>query len=325
MSARQSSTRASLALPVALLALLALGSNRLRADVIERVVAVVNDDAILLSELRRRAVPFLSRALAGAQGEIDRRTRTQELYKQLVEQLVDEELVEQTARAGQLTVTSLEIDQAIDNVRKQNRLELDQFWEAVRNQGFTEKQYRQDVRKQLLRLKVTNQKVRSRVTVTDDNVREEYDDRLRQARRSQRFRAAHVFLATPEGASATEIARTMHRAQALRRTLRPEGLEAAIAAHGGGELGWLAQGDLPEPLEDALLGLSVGELSEPVRGPSGIHIFLVRERQLGEQTFPSFEESRARLQGELVEKAMQRQEKMFIHNLRNGAVVDIRL
>jgi len=295
------------------------------ADVVERVVAVVNDDAILLSELRRRAAPYLPRVLAGLQNESERRERTQEIYKQLLEQLVNEELVEQTARKQQITVTSLEIDQAIDNVRQQNQLEADQFWEAVRNQGFTEKQYRQDVRKQLLRLKVTNQKVRSRVTVTDDSVREEYADRLRQARRSQRFRAAHVFFEVPEGASATEVARAMRDAAQVRETLRVEDFDAAVERHGGGERGWLAQGDLPETLEEALLGLGTGELSQPVRGPAGVHIFLVRERQQGEHTFPSFEDARERLHAELVEKAMERQEKMFLSSLRKGAVIDLRL
>jgi peptidyl-prolyl cis-trans isomerase SurA len=304
---------------------LGLVPERAEADTVERVVAVVNDDAIMLSELRRRAVPYLTRALADARSESERRSRTQELYSQLLEQLVDEELVEQTARKSNLTVTSLEIDQAIDNVREQNRLEPDQFWQAVRDQGFTEKQYRQDVRKQLLRLKVTNQKVRSRVSVTDESVREEYDDRLRQARRSQRFRAAHVFFAVPEGASATEVARALHGAETVRASLSPETFDAAVSAHGGGELGWLAQGALPAALEDALLGLAVGEVSEPVRGPAGIHIFLVRERQQGEKTFPAFDEVRARLQAELVDKAMQRQEKMFLTSLRKGAVIDIRL
>lgn len=296
-----------------------------RAEVIERVVAVVDDNAILLSELRRRAAPFLQQALAGSTGDVDRRLRTQELYKQLLEQLVDEQLVEQAAKKGSIAVTSLEIDQAIENVRKQNRLEPAQFWEAVKNQGFTEAQYRQDVRKQLLRLKVINQKVRSRVTVTDESVREEYDDRVRQARRSQRFRASHVFLPLATTASATEVARVMHEANALRGTLDAKTFDDAMAQHGGGDLGWLDQGDLPAPLEEVLLGLGPSEISAPVRGPAGVHIFLLRERQQGGTTLPVFDAARSAIQNELVDRSMRRQEHMFIKNLRNNAVVDVRL
>lgn len=296
-----------------------------RAEVIERVVAVVDDNAILLSELRRRAAPFLQQALQGTGGEPERRARTQELYKQLLGQLVDEELVEQTAKKGTITVTSLEIDQAIENVRKQNKLEAAQFWEAVKNQGFTEAQYRQDVRKQLLRLKVINQKVRSRVTVTDDSVREEYDDRVRQARRSQRFHASHVFLPLPATASATELASRMHEANAIGATLNAKNFDDAVAQHGGGDLGWLDQGDLPAALEEVLLGLGPGEISAPARGPAGIHIFLLRERQQGGAALPTFEQARNAIQNELVDRSMRRQEHMFIKNLRNHAVVDVRL
>jgi peptidyl-prolyl cis-trans isomerase SurA len=295
-----------------------------RADVIERVVAVVDERAILLSELRRRAAPFLAQAHAGASSELDRRMRTKELYAQLLQQLIDEQLVEDAARTSQLTVTSVEVDQAIENVRTQNRLEPDQFWEAVRNQGFTEKQYRQDVRKQLLRLKVINQKVRSRISITEDNVREEYDARVREARRTQRFRAAHVFRPLEPDASATDVARVVREMQAVKSELTADGFDAAMEQQGGGDLGWLDQGDLPGELEEALLDLGVGEISEPVRGPSGVHVFLLRERQRGEQALPPFEEASAAIQRELVDRALARQEKMFLAGLRRDAVIQER-
>src|SRR5262245_21345143 len=83
-----------------------------RSEVIERVVAVVNDDAIFLSELRRRAAPFLEQVLSGA-NETKRRERIDKLYDQFLKELVDEQLIEQTARKLSITVSSAEVDQAI--------------------------------------------------------------------------------------------------------------------------------------------------------------------------------------------------------------------
>ena len=68
----------------------------------------------------------------------------------------------------------------------------------------------------------------------------------------------------------------------------------------------------PTVLEEALLGLSEGEISQPVRGPSGIHIFMVHERQSGANAVPPFEEMRAQIQSELLDKAMLRQEELFL-------------
>jgi peptidyl-prolyl cis-trans isomerase SurA len=302
------------------------GASPARAEPIERVVAVVNDEAVLLSDLRRRATPYLEHALRGTVSETEKKTRIKQLYEQLAQQLIDDELIEQSARKMMITVASLEVDQAIDNVRRQSGLEEPRFWEAVREQGFTDKQYREDVRKQLLRLKVINQRVRSRVNISEETVRETYEDRTRQARRSQRFNAAHIFFPLPDTASATAVSDVAKQADQLRQKLASvEAFDAAAKDHGGGELGWLDQGDLPNVLEEALLGQNVGEIGAPVRGPSGIHIFLVRERQAGKDALPSFDEQKAEIQRELLDKAMQRQEELFLKGLRREAVITMRL
>ncbi len=308
---------------LAALLVLGLDPQRAHAEVIERVAAVVNDQAILLSELRRRAAPFLEQALEDASGQGERMSRIKQIYKQLLQQLVDEELVEQAAKKMHVSVGDGDVDQAIDNVRRQNNMTEEQFWQAVKAQGFTDKHYRQDVRKQLLRLKVLNQRVRSRVNMTDQTIREAYEDRVRDARRSQKFRASHVFMPLPANASATEVADTMNAAKQARAKLTPDTFDAVAAqSKGGGDLGWLDQGDLPDVLEEALLGLSEGEISQPVRGPSGVHIFIVRERQSGANAIPPFEEMRAQLQNELLDRAMQRQEELFLRGLRRDAVIE---
>lgn len=312
------------ALVTGALALSLLVATHAAAEVIEHVAAVVNDQIVLLSDLRRRAAPFLEQALTGANSQNERVSRVKQLYKRLLRQLVDEELIEQASRKAHVSVTGSEVDQAIDNVRRQNQLSEDAFWQAVRAQGFVEKNYRDDVRKQLLRLKVINQRVRSRVNINEQAVRESYDDRVRDARRSQKFHAEHIFTPLPPDAPATEVARVLKEQKELRAQVTPENFTATAAQKGGGDLGWLDQGDLPAVLEDTLLSLSEGEISQPVRGPSGVHIFLLRERQSGSTKVPAFDEVKVSIQRELLDKAMQRQEELFIKNLRHDAVIDAR-
>jgi len=295
-----------------------------RAEIIERVVATVNDDDIFLSELRRRAAPFLERVITGA-SEAERPTRIKRLYEQFLRELIDDQLIEQTARKLNIIVSSSDVELAIENVRKQNNLDNARFWEAVKTQGFTEKQYRTDVRKQILRLKVTNQRVRSRVNLSDQTVREEYEDRVRKARRRQRFHAEHIFFGLAQTASATEVADTVRRAKDLRGRVDIEHFSDVAAQRGGGDLGWLDQGDLPEDLENALLALEPGQISEPVRGPSGVHIFLLRERQAGGLEIPAFDEAKELIYRELLDRAMAKQQELFLAELRRNAVIDTRL
>jgi peptidyl-prolyl cis-trans isomerase SurA len=323
MQKRRNLKLTELALFLAALLPAAAGVRVARAEVIERVVAVVNDDAIFLSELRRRAAPFLEQVLSGA-AEGERQARIDKLYDQFLRELVDEQLIEQAARKMNIAVSSSEVDQAIENVRAQNNLTAEKFWEAVKGQGFTEKQYRADVRKQLLRLKVTNQRVRSRINVNDATVKEEYDDRVRKARRRQRFHAAHIFLALPPTASATEVSEAMKSANTLRAALTAQNFDTLMAERGGGDLGWLDQGDLPEALENALLNLEPGQISAPVRGPSGVHIFELRERQSGGVQFPPYEEAKETIYRELLDRSMAKQQELFLAELRRAAVIEVR-
>ncbi|MFW6067137.1 MAG: SurA N-terminal domain-containing protein [Myxococcota bacterium] len=305
-------------------AALARPASPARADIIERVVAVVNDQAILLSDLRRRAVPFLPQ-LGAAETEAERLGQLQQLYRQILQNLIDQELYEQAAKKAGVRVTDADVERAIANVRRQVGLEGDAFWEAVRQQGLTESQYRRDLRQQLLRLKVLNQHVRGRINITEQDVRRKYDERLREANRQLRFRASHCFLAVPDGAGATEVASVRDEAREARKGVSASTFSRCVDAHGGGDLGWLTQGDLPAELEEVLLTMQPGQISRPVRGPGGFHIFLMHERERGGSQIPPFEQVKEQIFRKMLDEAMARQEKLFLEELRQEAVIKMRL
>lgn len=299
---------------------LAITAGSAEADVIERVVATVNNEAIFLSDLRTRAVPFLPQ-VADAPTETERMSRLKELYDELLNFLIDEQLVRQLAASSGIRVTDADIDGAIENLRMQNNMTEEQFREALDAQGFTMRQYRKDLKRQLIRLKVVNQRVRSRVNVTEEEVRARYEERARSEGNDIRFRVSYLVVPVGEGASAIQVAAKRQEAVQLRAGLTPENFEARAEELGGGDLGWLTQGDLPEELERPILALDAGEISEPVRGSKGFHIFFLVERQVGTD-FPSFDEMKEELFREMLDAAMIRQEKIFLDEIRRSAVIN---
>ena len=307
----------------ALVAATLLGAtSNARAEVVERVVAVVGTEAIFLSELRRRSAPFLERVMQ-APTEAQRMAAIEQLYTQVLDQMVQEELFIQAARRDNVEVSTAHVDRAIRNVQAQAGLDDVQFWQAVEAQGFSRTQYRGDVRRQLLRMQVLNNHARGRVTITEGQVRERYRMQLARARRQAEFTAAHIFVELPSGANATEVVAARRRAEEIR-----EGLETAedFFAAGGIRLGRLPQGSLPEALEDALMELDVGEISGPVRGPSGFHVFLLEDRQQAAEGIPELtEEVEQRIYRQMMEEAMGRQEELLLAELRRRTVIDIRL
>jgi peptidyl-prolyl cis-trans isomerase SurA len=302
------------------LALAANSATSANADVVERVVATVNNEAIFLSDLRKRAVPFLPQ-VAEASTETERMSRLKELYEELLNFLVDEQLVRQLASSNGIRVTDADIDNAIENLRLQNNMTEEEFKQALDGQGFTQAQYRQDLKRQLIRLKVMNERVRSRVNVTEEEVRARYEQRARAHGSELRFQVSHLVVPVADGASAIQVAAKRQEAETLRASLTPENFNARAAQLGGGDLGWLSEGDLPEELERALLPLNAGEISAPVRGSSGFHIFLLKDRQVG-AGFPSYDEMKQELYREMLDSAMLRQETIFLDEMRRKAVVN---
>ena len=300
--------------------LLALAAGSASADVVERVVATVDNEAIFLSDLRKRAVPFLPQ-VADAPTETERASRLKELYDELLNVLVDEQLIRQLANSSGIRATGADVDNAIENLRLQNNMTEEQFQEALDAQGFTMTQYRKDLKRQLIRLKVMNERVRSRVNVTEEEVRARYEQRARAEGSELRFEVSHVVVPIQDGASAIQVAAKRQEAETLRDSLTPENFDARAAGLGGGDLGWLSQGDLPADLERELLRLNAGDISAPVKGSSAFHIFYLKDRQVG-AGFPSFDEMKQELYREMLDATMLRQEKIFLDEIRRKAVVN---
>jgi peptidyl-prolyl cis-trans isomerase SurA len=290
------------------------------ADVVERVVGTVNNDAIFLSDLRARAVPFLPQ-VTEAGTEAERASRLKDLYEEILTTLIDEKIILQIASQSGIRVTDADVDLAIENLRMQNNLTEEQFKEALDAQGFTEDQYRRDLKRQLVRLKVMNERVRSRVNITEEEVRARYEERARESGNDVRYRVSHLLIAIKGTASAIEVAAVRQKAEKLRATLTPENFMEQAEELGGGELGWISPGDLSEELEQSLGKLGIGEISEPIRGNTGFHIFFVQDRQVGSD-FPTYDEMKQEIYRELLDVAMTRQEKIFLEEIRRKAVIN---
>ncbi len=301
-----------------------LHPSEARADIVERVAAIVNDEAIWLSEIRRRAVPFLPQVMA-APSQADRVQLRERLYTEILDRLIDEELIRQAATRMRVRVTNEDVERAIANVRRQNNLEESEFWEAVRGQGFSPSEYRDDLRRQLLRLKVLNQRARGRVNITEEDVRARYDEEARRANRTLRFHASHVFVELAPNATASAVATARVAAESIQSRLTEDNFEDAIDEVAGGDLGWLSQGDLPPALEEVLLPLREGQVSAVVRGPAGFHIFLLHEREQGQSDIPPYDEVREYIFRQMLDVAMQRQEELFLVELRRGALIERRI
>lgn len=299
------------------------------AAVVERVVAVVGEDAILLSDLRERARPFLIRIQQQVPAGAQRNAATSQVYREVLDRMIDERLEEKAANRARIVVTSREIDAAIERVAAQNGLPVEQLVsEAVRS-GMTEQQYRDEMKRQLVDAKLMNLRLQGRIRITDDDTRAEYRQIVREERARLGFRIAWVVL---DASDAAREKATRALADRITREARGGADFAGLAREHsvdrrtrerGGLLGRTTPGRLPAPIDRAVLALEVGEVSAPIRNGKELVIVKLIERDEGE--LPTYDEALAELQNRVYLRKMEKARRSWLDGLRRQSHVEVRL
>lgn len=253
---------------------------------LDRIVAVVNDDAIMASELRDR--------VAQARSQLANRNITmpsdQTLRRQVLDRMIVEQIQLQMAEEANLTVDDTELNRAVRSVAENNGMSLDQFANTLESQGLSLAAVREQIRREMLIRQLQQRRVASRVNVTDQEV-ERYLAQQSGARNA-RYQLGQILVALPQSPSPDQVRSAQQRIQAIQRQLQNGADFASVAAAEsdganaleGGNLGWRSAAELPPTFADAVRQLSVGDVSEPLRSPRGIHLIKLLDRQGGDQS-----------------------------------------
>ena len=299
--------------------------------VFEKVVAVINDAIILRSELEARMVPVIGEAQQITDPK-ERERRIEKLRGQVLDEMVNEELIVQAAENAKIEVESSEVQAAMDEIKSSNNLDDAGLQQVLTAQGYTMANYKQDLRRQLLRLRAVNQLVAPKVQITDEDVRARYDQMQRRSDSVSSVRLSHILIKLPEGATEQQVAEGKERAaKAIERVKAGEDF-AKVAKDvsddtgtkdSGGELGWFQRGSVNPDWEQIVFAMDKGDVRGPVTGPQGLHVFFVSEVKKGEMK--SYAEMKETLTRELRRREMDKQTQTWLEELRKKAYIDIKL
>jgi peptidyl-prolyl cis-trans isomerase SurA len=309
------------------------------ATVAERIVAIVGEHAILLSDMRQRARPFLLQIHQKMPSGAQQAAAESELYKQLIERMVDERVEQQAAERAHLSVTAEEIDAGIRNVASQQSLSVERLIEEATKTGLSRQEYRDEVRRQILEGKLLQLRVRSRVRITDEDVRTTYSKLVRAERGKLGYRLAWIVLHMAPASSTAARADRQELAERIAATARA-GVDnhgnriefADLAAnfsddtptrHRGGDMGRHKPGELAVPIEEEAHKLDVAGVSAPFAFKNDIIIVKVVARDPSE--LPTMEDARDELMQRAYGEQMDRARRQWIDELRHGTYVDVRL
>jgi peptidyl-prolyl cis-trans isomerase SurA len=293
------------------------------AQMVSRIAAIVNDDIITTGQLDREIDQNLA-----SQGLSDE--KRQELRQELLPQLIEDTLVDQQAKKLGIQITDEEVDQAILDVQRQNGINQEQLKAALETQGMSYAEYRKKLNRQLLNFKLVGREIRSEVEVTNQELRNYFQENIEEYREAPFIRLSRITFLLPPQASASEVAalRNLCR-EARQRVSQGEAFDQVLKyfreekGADGGTLGTFGEGELTEPFAGAVRNLETGQVSEVVETPQGFHVLYMEEKNPGR--VPSFDEVKDKLSKMILERKRQQAIAGWAEKLKKEAYIEIKL
>ena len=298
--------------------------------VVDRVVAVVNQEIITLSEVEKWSQPLQNEIQT--EDRLERRERVQEVFRKVLERLIEERLIDQEARKSGLKVSSKEVEEAVEEIRRRNAVNQEQFERLLASEGLTFEAFKKEIEKKLLRTKLVNWAVKVEYKAGEKELRDFYQKNVDRYRIDESYRIGQILFLIPKEATLEQIWEIRKRCQkVLEKIRRGEDFgEMALlysedpgSRKDRGDLGHFKRGELLPALEKEAIRLEIGEVSGIIRTNFGFHILKLLDRKGGEP--PAFEEIKARVQADYYEKEMEKAFQLFLTKLKERAVIEIKL
>lgn len=272
-----------LGLALCALAVLFTANAQAQVQALDRVVAVVDDDVVMASELQQR----LDTIVAQIQSQDVQAPPMEVLRRQVLEQLIIERLQLQMAQRAGVTVSDAELDQAIARVQQNAGASPEQFRQRLAADGISMKAFRQQIRQELLIRRVEQGSVNRRIQITDQDIDNFLRSKEGEFWKSPQYELGHILIPVNSSAPTDEVTEARRKAEQLAEQTRggADFRRLAIAnsagqnALSGGDLGWRKTVELPTLFADALEGLEVGDVTDPFRSDAGFHLLKIHNER----------------------------------------------
>ena len=306
-----------------------------RAEVIDSCVAVVNNEVITLSEVNEAGLPIFQRIAEEVPSEELARA-LQKARHTVIEKLIEKKLLVQQANLMHITISDEEVAQALNRILQQNNTSMEKFRAELAKMGMTEKQYRENLRDQILGSKLINYEVRSKVIITEEKILDYYDQHYTEqvgaggyyilqigitwdkngeakdpvaAKKEAKKKANRILSLAKSGKNFKELARQY------------SDLPSAVD---GGDIGVFQEDEMASYMRNAVTRLKPGDISPVIESPNGYMIFKLLSSQEGQIiTKVPYESVKEEIRNTLYQQEMRKRYDTWLDAIRNQAYIKI--
>ncbi|MDJ0623647.1 MAG: peptidylprolyl isomerase [Desulfocapsaceae bacterium] len=307
------------------------------AEMLDRIVAVVNDDIITLSELEESGKEYLDRVQEKAPEE-KRKDYMKEARQRVLSKIITERLINQQAATANVKITDVELQRSYQKNLEKIGVSHQEFLRKLEETGLSEERYKTDLRNKLLRDKLILYEVRSKVVVTDEMVKEYYDNQYAEEIAQGGFYLLQMGFSWGESEQvqqsedllAADKARARQRAERIRQEVLDGEDFSKLArqesdlpsAEDGGDLGIFQENELAPYMRDAIVNLDVGEISPVIETPNSFQFFKLLSRQDDEESMQAhFETVKDDIRVKLMESKFQEEYKKWVEQIKTGSYI----
>ncbi len=299
-------------------------TGSLGAKVINKTVATVDGEVILMSEYERRAKAVIEeyeKFLTSPDKEI----KIKELKEKIIEQMIDEKILIQEGKRRKIKVNNKEIQDGIDEIKKRFATE-EEYNQELAKQGLSGEKFKEQVKEQLMVIKLIDQEVKAQVvSPTDSEIEDFYKQNEAEMVEPEQVRARHILIKVGENTNKEEALKRIR--EILKEAKKGKTSFAELAkkysedtsAPKGGDIGFFIKGQMVRKFEDVAFALQVGEISDVVETEYGYHIIQCIEKKAGEKK--SLDEIRDYLRNFIFQKRMEERYEKWLRTLRDKASI----
>ena len=299
------------------------------AEIVDRIVAVVNDDIITLDDLNHTLKPYMKQIkLMGYDAEKESDV-TAKLQKDILDRLIDKKLTDQEIKKARLTVSDEDVDSAMEKIKEKNFYSDADFRKALAEEGMSLEEYRKNMKEQILRSRLVNREVKSKIVITEQDVKAYYEAHSEEYGRERKYHLRNIIMRLPGMTGETEKRDVLKRmAGILEKINNGEPFENLARQYSesnlapeGGDLGFFKLEALSPQLQEALKDLGAGEFTPVLETDQGLQIFYIQEIRV----IPGkpLAEVSAGIQEKLYTEIVEKKFKQWLEELRKRSHVKL--
>jgi peptidyl-prolyl cis-trans isomerase SurA len=306
-------------------------NSAIGAEVVDRIVAVVNNDLISLSDLNNKLRPYLEKIKTMGYPSDKESQMIFKVREDVLNQLIDQKLTDQEIARYKITASEKEVDNAVERIKKANSLTDEGFRQALAKEGLTLEEYRKIAKENILRANLVNREIKAKVVITKEDIKAYYDSHPDQYGFEEKYHLANIMIKNPENPDST-VRLQMHQkmAEILQALNAGKSIDEVIQAFSdstakvqGGELGSFSLSAMDPKIREAVKDLTPGQYSGIIETDYGPQIFCLLDKE--KTASKTLEAASAEIENKLYKDIVDQKFSKWIEELRSRSDIKITL